>query len=52
MIVWTGATPTQNKATTIKLGHFQALITVDWTCLLKKLLTRKKTKDPAEHFDM
>jgi hypothetical protein len=40
-IVWTGASPTQNEATAIKLGHFQALVTVDWTCLLKKLLTCK-----------
>jgi hypothetical protein len=30
-IVWVGASPTQNKATAIKLGHFQAFIAVDWT---------------------
>jgi hypothetical protein len=27
--VWASASPTQNKATAIKLGHFQGLITVD-----------------------
>jgi hypothetical protein len=35
-IVLASNSPTQNKATAIKIDYFQA---ADWTCLLKKLLT-------------
>jgi hypothetical protein len=35
-----------------KLVDFQALIAIDWTCLLKKLLICKKNSNPAEHFDI
>jgi hypothetical protein len=49
-IFWAGASPNQNKATAIKLGQIQGLITVDWTWLFKKLFTCKKTMDPAESF--
>jgi hypothetical protein len=35
-IVLAGALPTQNKATGIKIGHFQALIASDWKILALK----------------
>jgi hypothetical protein len=36
-VVWPGASPTQKKATAIKLGHYKGLIADDWTCLLKNI---------------
>jgi hypothetical protein len=46
-IVWGGASQTQNKATAIKIGHFQKLITVNWIRLLKNQLASKRTTNPA-----
>jgi hypothetical protein len=51
--VWSGASPTQNKAPAIKTRSLSSAYYCRFDILAKKkILTYKKTTESAEYFDM